>query len=58
MIYKCLRIDRHMWRRTVVFHVVLVEASAVLDSFDSFAYAIRFNSAAGDACLRDEEDAG
>lgn len=49
--YKCLRIDRHMWRRTIVFHVVLIEASAILDGFDSFAYTIRFNGAASDTRL-------
>lgn len=56
--YKGLRIDRHMWRCAIVLHIVLVETSAILDGFDSFAYAIRFDSATSDTCLRDEEDTG
>ena len=52
--YVAFRIDRHLRRRVVVFHILLANLAAVFDGFDSFTQAVLLYGSVVDGGLRDE----
>lgn len=54
--YKSFRIHAHLWRCSIILHVVLVEAAAILDSLYALSHAVRLDGACRDACLRYEKN--